>query len=107
MRHLPLILLVVIVVGGIVTWTAGTDAFIQYVDRITSTPPKPISPGVNAALVVAWLALVGLVVATVNVLRVVSHRAPVVVAVPERLYSFLAGATALGLGLLIGTSIFR
>jgi hypothetical protein len=107
-RFFPLIALIVVVGGGVVVWNAGTTALVDYVNRVTDTPPRDtISVGVRASLVVAWIALVGLVIAVVNLAIRPFRDDPLVVAIPETLYSWLAGMTAVGIGLLIGISIFR
>jgi NADH:ubiquinone oxidoreductase subunit 6 (subunit J) len=107
-RFFPLVTLIVVVAGGVVVWNAGTTMLVDLVNAATGTPPRDsISVGVHASLVVAWIALVGLVIAVVNLAIRPFRDDPLVVAIPETLYSWLAGMTAVGIGLLIGTSIFR
>jgi hypothetical protein len=107
-RFVPLIVLIIVVVGGFVAWTAGTTWLIAYVDQVTGTPTtKPIDTGVRAALVVAWIAVIGLVLSMINICMALAHREPLVVAIPETAYSFLSGATAVSAGLLIGVTVFK
>ena len=107
-RFLPLITFVFVVVGGVVAWNAGTTMLVDFVDQITGTPPRDtIDVGVHAALVVAWIAVVGFVIALLNLVFRPFRDDPLEVAIPETLYSWLAGMSAVGIGLLIGTSIFR
>jgi hypothetical protein len=106
-RYLPLFLLVLIVIGGYMLWTAGTTLLVDVVNSTTGTPPgKKVDVGVHGALVVAWIALVAFGLTLVNLVFGWLRREPLLVAVPETLYSWLAGMAAVGMGLLIGISIF-
>jgi hypothetical protein len=59
-RFLPLLVLLVVIVGAIVMWTAGTPVLVDYIDRVTGTPStRTAGIGVRASLVVAWIAAVG------------------------------------------------
>jgi hypothetical protein len=106
-RFFPLIALLVVVVGGVVAWTVGTSLLVGYIDAVTGTPVKPIDVGVRAALVVAWISTGGALLCLANVVIPALRDKPLDVAVPETLYSWLTGMTAIAVGLLIGTSVFR
>jgi hypothetical protein len=62
---------------------------------------------VRVSLVVAGLALIGFLLTLLNLLLTARGLAPLVFIVPLRLYSWISGVVALGIGLLIGISIFR
>ena len=106
-RYLPLVVLVLGVVGGVFLWTKGTAVLESLIDMWTGGgAPREISPGVGVALIVAWLALIGFVLTLLNLVVPAFRRSPLVLAVPETLYSWLIGLVAVAVGLLIGTTIF-
>ena len=106
-RYLPLVVLVLGVVGGVFLWTIGTAVLASLIDMWTGAgAPREISPGVGVALIVAWLALIGFVLTLLNLVVPAFRRSPLILAVPETLYSWLTGLVAVAVGLLIGTTIF-
>jgi hypothetical protein len=106
-RYLPLIVLAAAIAGGAFFWTIGTAILVSIVDAWAGAgPPREISPGVRGALVVVWLCVIGFVLTLLNLLKPAFREHPLVLAVPEMLYSWLTGMVAVAVGLLIGTTIF-
>ena len=107
-RFWPLIVLILVVVSGLALWSVGTDMLVSLVDAWLGKPSRSgVAPGVHVSLVVAGLAFIGFVLTIVNLVLTARGLEPLVFIVPLRLYSWISGVTALGVGLLIGISIFR
>jgi hypothetical protein len=105
-RYFPLVVLVIAAVGGVFFATVGTSSLVSIVDATTGGH-RVISGGVRGAVVVAWLALVAFVITLGNLIVPSFRHEALILTVPETLDSWLAGMAAVGLGLLIGISVFR
>ena len=106
-RYWPLIVTIIAVATAYVMWTGATDSLVRLVDATIGGPPRTVANGVRISLVVAGWSLIGFLLTVLNIALAARSLRPLVFTIPVRLYSWISGVAAFGIGLLIGTSIFR
>jgi hypothetical protein len=107
-RYFPLIVLILALIGGTAAFTVVTELLVVWVNAWTGSPAgQTIAGGVRGSMVVAWLALLGFAITSLNLAVPAFKKKPLVLVVPDALSSWLSGVAAVGLGLLIGISVFR